>query len=81
MGKTMTVLPSTGYLLDLGEGLAGALHSGGQVTITDAAGAAVELTPGQVERLAELLALGGALRSQARRRRARAAYLATYAEP
>ena len=63
----------TGYVLDLGSGLVAAVHPDGALSLEGAEGAA-DLSPAQVERLAELLALAGGLRSQARRRRARAAY-------
>lgn len=70
---------ATGYCLDLGEGLVAAVHPDGALSLEGQAGAA-DLSSAQVERLAELLALAGGLRSQARRRRARAAYADRFGE-
>lgn len=74
--------PSTiaGYRLALGQGLAAALHSDGALSLEDGQGRALDLAPDQVDQLAALLRLGGQLRSQARRRRARQDYTATYGE-
>lgn len=68
---------ASGYGLDLGEGLVAAVHPDGALSLEGARGAA-DLSPAQVERLAELLTLAAGLRSQARRRRARAAYADRY---
>lgn len=69
---------AAGYRLDLAEGLAGALHADGSLTLEAGDGRALDFPPAQVERLAELLALGAGLRSQARRRRSRASYADRY---
>lgn len=70
----------TGYTLDLGGGLCADLHADGALSLVAGDGRSAELAPHQVERLAELLALGGGLRSSARRRRARATYTARWGE-
>ena len=64
-----------GFRLDLGEQLAAALHADGGLTLDAGDGRGADLSPGQVDRLAELLALGAGLRARARRRRAADAYL------
>lgn len=75
--RSPTVQSTSGYALDLGEGLTAALHPDGSLSLERDEGAA-DLSPAQVEGLAELLRLGGGLRSQARRRRARNSYSTHY---
>lgn len=66
-----------GFRLDLGEQLAAALHPDGGLSLDAGDGRGADLSPGQVDRLAELLALGAGLRARARRRRAAESYTAS----
>ncbi|HMQ34255.1 MAG TPA: hypothetical protein PKD53_26205 [Chloroflexaceae bacterium] len=66
-----------GYAAELPSGLAAAIHPGGALSLSGQDGHIV-LQPEDVEALAALLGLAGGLRSQARRRRARAAYMDVY---
>ena len=66
----------TGLRLDLGERLAAALHDDGSISFVMHDGRGADLSPAQVDRLAELLALGAGLRARARRRRAAESYAA-----
>lgn len=67
----------TGYAAELPSGLDAAVHPGGALSLSGQDGRIV-LQPDDVEALAALLALAGGLRSQARRRRARAVYAEQY---
>lgn len=63
----------TGYAVTLACGLLVAVHPGGAMSIEGADGRIV-LEPADVETLAAVLTMSAGLRSQARRRRARAEY-------
>lgn len=71
---------AAGLRLDLGEGLSAALHADGALSLEAGDGRGADLSAAQVDRLAELLALGAGLRTSARRRRARTAYTARWGE-
>lgn len=66
-----------GYTVCLGEDLTASVHPDGALSLEGQAGAA-DLSPAQVERLRELLALAGGIIALARRKRARSAYTSRY---
>ncbi|HMQ35737.1 MAG TPA: hypothetical protein PKD53_33840 [Chloroflexaceae bacterium] len=66
--------PPAGLRLDLGDAPAAALHPDGALSLEAGDGRGADLSPGQVDRLAELLALGAGLQGRARRRRAAERY-------
>lgn len=69
---------ASGYTLALPDGLTGHAHGDGSLSLQNRDGETAELTPAQVEGLAELLKLSSGLRAAARRKRARAAYSAKW---
>lgn len=65
---------ATGYAAPLGDGLTAYAHADGGLSLEHAAHGALDLSPAAAAQLADLLAMSGALRQAARRRRARALY-------
>lgn len=66
--------PRCGYALALDAEVIAYVHPDGSLSLERADGAALDLAPAQVEKLAEVLRLSAAARGQAARRRARLAY-------